>query len=252
MQIFEITAPRHNIKEVSAGAAGLSSFATGLASTLGSSGGAASGVAGAIGAAARPTPGAAGSQSADLASAEITQQMASAMAVQLQKAWNTEVQKWMQTYEVPSVAAASQTEKAALKGALKVLVDKMIVVSDYTQFPSMVADDADTQAAARQIVSYITSAIDAIFDVTSGVLRGDIKNEFLSLAAKGIGPALNMKQFNPKAQTDTVRTANLTSDAKNLASQMGMTQTKLNRLTQTAQQSPEKTLSAFKELVGIK
>ena len=256
MQIFEITAPRSLIKEISAAGTGLGSFASGLASTLGSSGGAAAGVAGAIGAAADPTPGAGSAQSADVAGAEVAQQMAKTLGPQLLKAWNTEVQKWMQTYEVPSVAAASQTDQAALKGALKVLIDKTLNMRDYKQLPSVLADDPDTQAAAKQLVDYITASIDAIFDVTAGTIKGDVKNEFVALASKGLGPAIDMKQFNAGSGSTggagrTSAAQPLSADAKNMADRVGLDTDAMAQLQNIARLSPQKALDAFREIARI-
>jgi hypothetical protein len=253
MQIFEITHPRKKLSEISAAGTGLGSFASGLASTLGSSGGAAADVAGAIGAAAEPTPGAA--TSPDVAGAKIGQQMATTLGPQLLKAWNTEVQKWMQTYQVPSVASANTTDQAALKGALKVLIDKTLDLRDYNQLPNILADDPDTQNAAKELVNYITNGIDVIFDITSGVIKGDIKNEFVSLVSKGIGPAIGMKQFNAGAGTGGVgRPAPprpLSQDAKNLATKGGLDQDGINNMVQIAKADPKRAIAAFKELMGI-
>jgi len=255
MQIFEITQPRKKITEISAVGTGLGSFASGLASTLGSSGGAAADVAGAIGAAAEPTPGAGAATSPDVAGAKIGQQMATTLGPQLLKAWNTEVQKWMQTYEVPSVAAASITDQAALKGALKVLIDKTLNLRDYKQLPTVVADDADTQNAAKELVNYITAGIDGIFDITSGVIKGDVKNEFVALVSKGIGPAIGMKQFNAGNTTGGAGRSQvsrpLSPDAKDMATKAGLDQDSINNMAQIAKADPQRAIAAFKELAGI-
>lgn len=258
MQIFEITLPRKSLTEVSAAGAGLGSFASGLASTLGSSGGAAAGVAGAIGAAAQPTPGAGDSQSADIAGAKISQQMASALGPQLLKAWNTEVQKWMQTYEVPSVASANQTDQAALKGALKVLIDKTLNMRDYKQLPTVVANDPNTQAAAKQIVDTITTSIDAIFDVTAGTFKGDVKNQFVALASQGLAPAIGMKQFNAGAdqrgqgRTPLGRTAPLTPDTQQMARAVGLNNNDIAELQAYFQRlDPNKATAIVKNLAGL-
>ena len=255
MQIFEITQARGKLTEISAAGTGLGSFASGLASTLGSSGGAAAGVAGAIGAAAEPTPGAGDSTPLDMAAAKIGQQMAGTLGPQLQKAWNTEVQKWMEIKQVPSVAASNQTDQAELKGALKVLIDKTLNMRDYNQLPTVLADDPDTQAAAKQIVDYITASIDAIFDVTAGQIRGDIKNEFVALVSKGIGPAIGMKQFNAgvgrTGGAGRTLTQPLSADAKNMADRVGLDADAMAQLQNIARLSPQKALDAFREIARI-
>jgi len=255
MQIFEITRPGKKITEISAAGTGLGSFASGLASTLGSSGGAAAGVAGAIGAAAQPTPGASSADSADIAAAKMGQQMATSLGPQLLKAWNTEVQKWMQTYQVPSVASANTTDQAALKGALKALVDKTLRIDDYTQFPGKVADDADSQAAAKAIVNSITNSIDLIFDITSGVIKGDVKNQFISLVKQGIGPAMGMQQFNAKASTGSLGRSPVSSamspSVQDMARETGLDQNNIDQMREFARNNPQQALDAFRELAGI-
>lgn len=260
MQIFEITQARKKVTEISAGGVGASSFLQGLGAGLGSAGGAAGQIGQAIGAAAKPDDPKFGGGNAETGM-EISQQVAQGIAQNLQKAWNQVVRDWMTKNEVPSVAAADQTAQAALKFDLQQLVSSTITNGrfriDYRRLPNYVADDPVTQGTAQRVVDTIDAATDAILDATSGKVKSDLRTEFLTLASKGVGPALNMLQFNARAgqqgQVPQSQTAPLTPDTQQMTREVGLNNSDVAELQAYVQRlgDANKAMAILKNLAGL-
>lgn len=260
MQIFEITQARKKVTEVSAVGGGASSFLQGLGAGLGSAGGAAGQIGQAIGTAATPNDPKFGSGTAETGM-EISQQLAQGIAQNMQQAWNQVVKDWMTKNEVPSVAAADQTAQAALKFDLQQLVSKTMSgkrgLIDYRRLPEYVANDPVTQGTAKRVVDLIDSATDAILDVTSGKVKTDLRTEFLTLASKGVGPALNMIEFNAGAGQrelgPRVRVAPLTPDAQQMAKEVGINNNDISELQAYVQRlgDPNKAMAILKNIAGL-
>lgn len=260
MQIFEITQARKKVTEISAGGLGASSFLQGLGAGLGSAGGAAGQIGQAIGAAAKPDDPGVGGGTAETGM-EISQQLAQGIGQNMQQAWNQVVRDWMTKNEVPSVAAADQTAQAALKFDLQQLVSKTISgnrrLVDYRRLPEYVADDPVTQGTAKRVVDLIDSATDAILDATSGKVKSDLRTEFLTLASKGVGPALNMLQFNAGTGTQTPaargRPAPLTPDTQQMAREVGLNNNDVAELQAYVKRlgDANKSMAILKNLAGL-